>query len=213
MCGVSEGFYPQRRAISSRAASRKWGMERVEAELWTLPASEPRLVTVALSEKEGWCWTLLLLRFGLLLLLLLLFFLLIFFTFDHLLETEKCFFNGGYAQQTSVKQVTSLPVQVFCMCFVKYGPVLLKMPSKEIPFITSPVLMSRLFLTMILILKLNKTATKYIILHILSCNETWFLVWSDDVAHCLNSCYTGSAERVQQCFTRIITVYNMSLRV
>ncbi len=96
------------------------------------------------------------------------------------------------------------------MCFVKYGPVLLKMPSKEIPFITSPVLMSRLFLTMILILKLNKTATKYILYYIYyHVMRPDSLVWSDDVAHCLNSCYTGSAERVQQCFTRIITVYNM----
>ncbi len=43
--------------------------------------------------------------------------------------------NRGYAQQTSVlcKRGLVLLVQVFCMCFVNYGAVLLKMPSKELP--------------------------------------------------------------------------------
>ncbi len=33
----------------------------------------------------------------------------------------------------SAKQFASLLVQVFCMCFFKYGTVLLKMPSKKKP--------------------------------------------------------------------------------
>lgn len=37
-----------------------------------------------------------------------------------------------YVVPYSVKRVALLPDQVFCMYFVKYGDVLLKMPSKEI---------------------------------------------------------------------------------
>ncbi len=38
-----------------------------------------------------------------------------------------------YVVPYSVKRVALLPDQVFCMYFVKYGDVLLKMPSKERP--------------------------------------------------------------------------------
>lgn len=65
----------------------------------------------------------------------------------------------------SVKQVRSFRVQVFCMCFIKYGAVLLKMHSNQIPkMIITHVhhisgLISKFFLllTNILILKWNKT--------------------------------------------------------
>ncbi len=53
------------------------------------------------------------------------------------LNRETLYYNIYLMQVTrntlSLKEVSLLLVQVFCMCFLKYGAVLLKMPSKEIP--------------------------------------------------------------------------------
>lgn len=64
------------------------------------------------------------------------------FNLIHLLLSHRCHSlallthtsNGGYAQQTSVhsvKQVLTLPVYVFCICFVKYRAVLLKITLNQ----------------------------------------------------------------------------------
>ncbi len=80
-------------------------------------------------------------------------------SFTNVLKQDISFWSNN-----SVKQVSSLPVQVFCMCFVKHGAVLLKMPSMEIPkmIITSVHHIRGLIYFLYYfhsILKLNKMAT------------------------------------------------------
>lgn len=131
--------------------------------------------------------------------------------------------NRGYAHKLlySVKQVVSLPVQFFCMCFIKYRDVLLQMPSKEIPTmsITDVHHICRLiFKRLNFFIFLNKTPTikttrlvdylksryrhQFVLLLTLSptcgCDETCFTVWSDDIRHIPHSLLINQETRWNQ---------------